>query len=692
MILNSNVAEVFTSGVSGTEQFKFSNSPIIFKILSDSLYSDKIGSIVRELASNARDAHVAAGKGDVPFEIHVPTTSNLFNANGCYFSVKDYGVGLSEEEIYNLYTVYGESNKRSSNDFIGGFGIGSKSPFAYTETFTIVSRYNGMKATYSAFINSDGFPSITKVFESPTDEENGVEVSFNVKKEDANLFSRAVSEQLSFFSPFPKVSNGFVPEKKNVVLSGKNWFITGRTGWYYGCDMRVLIADIPYIVSSKEIDNYVMRNHRLHINVPVGEVDLNASREALAYTERTKTALYKHIDKVKKEIIDSILDEIKDKSEYDKRCCVNAYYNSLEPSAFNEVSGYEELRKFAGVVRFSKEDLNDISKEIKCSVRWFNSRKWQMNVSNYVPSKELRFIFVPAKGSTLENIKDYLKRSNIEFACVIRYQKEEDIDFYKNIFGNPSDEYVIIDPTIYRNKVKKVVSSDVPYKMYNIEYNSPYYHFVSRAMSYKEKIEDVKETASESTFVLLTKGVDFLGGNNWSIEQVREFQTSLNTLHNNAPRSILANFGSIMLISETSYKKMKKHGLELTSFEDCMNYINTFYNKHLNFSAHLEDCKKFSYSVERVMRVFVRDFSKEECLKYSKKNILFGMAYRLHDILTSSDKTRLFSEYCHSVLDNSIENEYDNIIKSEPLLELICEKSFWENEIKKCVIRYLNLN
>jgi hypothetical protein len=147
-----------------------------------------------------------------------------------------------------------------------------------------------------------------------------------------------------------------------------------------------------------------------------------------------------------------------------------------------------------------------------------------------------------------------------------------------------------------------------------------------------------------------------------------------------------------MLLSETSYKKMKKHGLELTSFEDCMNYINTFYNKHMNFSAHIEDCKKFSYSVERVMRVFVRDFSKEECLKYSKKNILFGMAYRLHDILTSSDKTRLFSEYCHSVLDNSIENEYDNIIKSEPLLELICEKSFWENEIKKCVIRYLNLN
>ena len=123
MILNSNVAEVFTSGVSGTEQFKFSNSPIIFKILSDSLYSDKIGSIVRELASNARDAHVAAGKGDVPFEIHVPTTSNLFNANGCYFSVKDYGVGLSEKEIYNLYTVYGESNKRSSNDFIGGFNF-----------------------------------------------------------------------------------------------------------------------------------------------------------------------------------------------------------------------------------------------------------------------------------------------------------------------------------------------------------------------------------------------------------------------------------------------------------------------------------------------------------------------------------------------------------------------------------------
>ena len=106
MIMNGNCAEVLTSGVTGTEQFKISNSPIIFKILSDSLYSDKITSIVRELASNARDAHIAAGKGDVPFEIHLPVSNNLFNkADANVFSVKDYGTGLSEEEIYNLYTI-----------------------------------------------------------------------------------------------------------------------------------------------------------------------------------------------------------------------------------------------------------------------------------------------------------------------------------------------------------------------------------------------------------------------------------------------------------------------------------------------------------------------------------------------------------------------------------------------------------
>ena len=243
-----------------------------------------------------------------------------------------------------------------------------------------------------------------------------------------------------------------------------------------------------------------------------------------------------------------------------------------------------------------------------------------------------------------------------------------------------------------QNKVKKETTSDVSYRMYNIEYQSPYYHFVSHAISYKESVESVKKNAEGSSLVFLTKGMNFLGGDCWTMEQINNFHSALNKLHNYAPRSILKNFGSIMLLPESSYKKMKKHGVKLTSYEESMKYITSFYKKHLDFTKHNEDCKKFNYSVERVVRAFVRDFSKDECLKYSKKNILFGMAYRLHDVLSSPDLNRLFSEYCHTMLDNSVENEYDVIIKNEPLLELICEKSFWENEIKKCVVHYLNLN
>ena len=44
-----------------------------FEALASNLYSDKIGSIVRELASNAYDAHVENGNPQEPFSVHLPT-------------------------------------------------------------------------------------------------------------------------------------------------------------------------------------------------------------------------------------------------------------------------------------------------------------------------------------------------------------------------------------------------------------------------------------------------------------------------------------------------------------------------------------------------------------------------------------------------------------------------------------------
>ena len=80
------------------------------------------------------------GQQDTPFEVHLPTILEP------YFSVRDYGTGLTDQEIESIYTTYFESTKTNSNEYIGALGLGSKSPFSYTDNFTVTSVKNGSKS------------------------------------------------------------------------------------------------------------------------------------------------------------------------------------------------------------------------------------------------------------------------------------------------------------------------------------------------------------------------------------------------------------------------------------------------------------------------------------------------------------------------------------------------------------------
>lgn len=138
-----------------TQQFKIQFNAKMSKILSDGLYSDKILAIIRELSTNAYDSHVAAGKATTPFHVTLPSSFNP------QFIIEDFGVGLSPEQVNNIYTVYGASDKEDSNTAIGCLGLGSKTPFSYnTRSCTIESRVDGMCYIYSAFIGENGLPTL----------------------------------------------------------------------------------------------------------------------------------------------------------------------------------------------------------------------------------------------------------------------------------------------------------------------------------------------------------------------------------------------------------------------------------------------------------------------------------------------------------------------------------------------------
>ena len=117
MILNTAPQDqAILSNVGEIGEFRIRNSAKAFNILSSGLYANKVKAIVRELSCNAVDSHAAAGKHDTPFDVHLP------NQLEPWFAIRDYGTGLSHEQVTNIYTTYFESTKTASNEFIGALG------------------------------------------------------------------------------------------------------------------------------------------------------------------------------------------------------------------------------------------------------------------------------------------------------------------------------------------------------------------------------------------------------------------------------------------------------------------------------------------------------------------------------------------------------------------------------------------
>lgn len=264
-----------------------------FDILSSGLYSDKIGAVVRELSCNAHDSHVAAGKGDVPIEICLPSVLEPT------FYVKDFGLGMSHEDVMMLYTTYFESTKTSSDDFIGQLGLGSKSPFSYASTFIVESVFNGTKRQYSCFKNEVNMPAIAQLSEEATDECNGMKITLAVRRDDCDKFAKAARKSLMYFKPAPNIVGNVVePYSLKHTVRGNGWRIRD-TDYYAGMrGAHVVQGFVAYPIDSLALQENglsptasALTSVDIDMFVDIGQVEVAASREALQYDKRTVTNL-----------------------------------------------------------------------------------------------------------------------------------------------------------------------------------------------------------------------------------------------------------------------------------------------------------------------------------------------------------------------------------------------------------------
>jgi len=283
----------------------------IFNVLRNQLYSDKVLAVIREYSCNAVDAHTEIGKADVPIKITLPTQMTP------EFKVRDFGRGLTETEIAEIYAMYGESTKRGSNEQIGQLGLGCKSAFAYGDNFIINSFVKGTKTTYNAFIDPSDIGQISKMGSEETKEENGVEIVIPVKSDDFTEFYDKAVTLFKHFKVVPDVRGANRDdlkrqlEKSKVIIKKDNWRLVEG-------DSHAIMGNISYPLDSGAL-NIGWQDERadllssgVEIDFDIGDLEISASREALQYTDRTKKAIISTLEAIIKSLPDALGEKFKE--------------------------------------------------------------------------------------------------------------------------------------------------------------------------------------------------------------------------------------------------------------------------------------------------------------------------------------------------------------------------------------------
>jgi hypothetical protein len=264
-----------------------------FGVLVRGIYEDKVAAFVREITTNALDAHIQRGTPERPFRVDLPDSFDP------YFRVRDYGVSMDHDTVVRIFGCLFESTKDDTNDVVGAWGIGSKSPLAYADSFEVTAFLDGVRRSYLVTIKADGTPVITLLSTEDSDEEQGIEVAVPILEHNFNAVRQAAQNILPGFDVMPEVIGAEI--KPFDVLESVNddeVRLVRRESTWGGMNVRVRMGCVLYPVSLRNIGfDYAdeaklnIGNCDLVINVNIGDVGITTNREALELTEDAKVML-----------------------------------------------------------------------------------------------------------------------------------------------------------------------------------------------------------------------------------------------------------------------------------------------------------------------------------------------------------------------------------------------------------------
>lgn len=285
--------------------FGISDSAEFFNILSSTLYRDQILAVVREVMCNAWDAHIEAGITNKPVRITV---------NDEHFIVQDFGTGIHDEDMGPIYGVYGNSTKKHDGKQTGGFGLGCKAPFAYTDHFEVTSCHEGIKTVYrlsKSMAQNAGKPAIVPILSAPT-EETGLTVKIDLKPGDnlrfgnlvrriafnGEMFIQLNSLTQKILSFDPRIKSWLIHSDRLLDSGSQANEITVRYGnVIYPFEPNAELAPLKRMVEVFLADlgksGGYPHPYKIVFQAPPNSLSVTPSREALSMQEHTTATMKK---------------------------------------------------------------------------------------------------------------------------------------------------------------------------------------------------------------------------------------------------------------------------------------------------------------------------------------------------------------------------------------------------------------
>ena len=472
----------------------FDSADFLKQMLSK-FYSDAVGSLIRETTSNALDSHREINSSE-PIVVSFNT-----NEEGNYeFSVEDFGVGINKDTINNILRKYGKSTKRNSVNQLGAFGLGWKSPLAYTSGFYFIGRKDGIEIKCMMYEGEEDIK-IDILHEGSTKERNGCKVIVPVKHSDKRDFIVKISEQLAYFE------NVYF----NVQNLNNDFKIHREEDFQYSdlCEdgnLHICLDNVYYPIDFQKLGVDV-------INIPLGlRFSLTdglfpvPNRESIKYTIEAKKIILDKINKVADWLADKYNKTIVDTKEiFDVMNHYNSSsrflfleeglsvdiakivpYTSAKSLNFPKIAGLKVLST-AKLMSIQNSFLSEYKKEYSIYRNKISEEKngYELDLST-VRSENDIYIFSDRLSSVK---KDYIK-SLPKYSSTTYIVKKK--PYF--ILGSSSSNYLFDNSTFYR----LLALSNIPKNQWRDAINDFFY---VRDLIIKNRFIDVDKMVIPQSFI-----------------------------------------------------------------------------------------------------------------------------------------------------------------------------------------------